>query len=252
MRLMRCAITACLCALAAGCGASNPATELSPSSVTPTMPPLSSATTPTLTAQSIGSCPDGNAPTWLQTWTKAGTARLRWTEVAPEIEYHVVVERYDVTNRFMPVDNGDLFVVNQTWAEVTVPEGRYRAKIQTRACGRAMGPWSDELIFSVEGNEPPPSPPASETSPSGESAEGTKVPSAASITDASGDVWTLGAEVNTPHGIGREVLRNGSAVEGVFANEMKYHNHSLYLHGPSGNWFQSSGTDWINVGPTEP
>jgi hypothetical protein len=170
------------------------------------------------------------------------------------IEYHVVVERYDVTNRFVAVENGDVFVVNQTWTEVTVPEGRYRAKIQTRACGRAMGPWSDELVFSVEGNEPRPSPPPSETveSPSGESAEGTKVPSASSITDASGEVWTLGAEVSTSFGAAHEVVRNGSVVSGVVATQLKYHNHTMYVHGPDGNWYMSSGTDWISVGPSEP
>jgi hypothetical protein len=252
MSIRRYAITACLCAIVAGCGAANPASELNPSSVTTTAPLVIGATTPRLEAQSIGSCPDGNAPTWLQTWTKGGTARLRWTEVAPNIDYHIVTERYDVTNRFVAVDNGNFFVTNQTWAEVMLGEGRYRAKIQTRACGQLMGPWSDELSFSVEGNEPPPVSDAVPPPPSGESPEGTRVPSGPSITDASGDVWTLGAVVSTPFGTAREVARNGIVFPGVWATQLKYHNHGVYLHGPDGNWYLASGGAWINVGPSEP
>ena len=256
MSIRRCAITACLCAIAAGCGAANPASQLNPSSVTTSAPSVSGGTTPRLEAQSIGACPDGNAPTWLQTWTKGGTARLRWTEVAPNIEYHLVVERYDVSNNFIVVENGNFFVTNQTWAELSLPEGRFRAKIQTRACGRMMGPWSDELTFSVEGNEPPPTPPVPTSElpplPSGESAEGTRVPSASSITEASGNVWTLGAVVSTPFGAANEVAENGIVFSGVWATQLKYHNHSVYLHGPDGNWYLASGGSWVNVGSSEP
>src|SRR5690349_3109173 len=99
MNIRRAVVTGMLCAIAAGCGAATPANQLSPSSVTPIAPSVSGGTAPQLSAQSIGSCPDGNAPGWLQTWTKGSSARLRWTEVAPTIEYHVVVERYDVTNQ---------------------------------------------------------------------------------------------------------------------------------------------------------
>ncbi len=253
------AITACLCAIAAGCGAANPASELNPSSVTTTAPSVGGATTPRLEAQSIGSCPDGNSPTWLQTWTKGNTARLRWTEVAPDIDYHLIVERYDVSNNFIVVENGNFFVTNQTWAELKLPEGRFRARIQTRACGRMMGPWSDELTFSVEGNEPPPNVPVPNVPvvtsdvppPSGESAEGTFVPSAPSLTEASGNVWTLGAVLSTPYGTAREVAENGYVFPGVWATQLKYHNHGVYLHGPDGNWYLADG-GWISVGPSEP
>jgi hypothetical protein len=253
MNIRRCAITAWLCAIAAGCGASNPVGQLSPSAVTTTGSSVSGATTQQLSAQSIGSCPDGNSPTWLQTWTKGGTARLRWTEVAPNIEYHVVVEHYDVSNKFVPVENGNFFVVNQTWAEMTLSEGRYRAKIQTRSCGRFMGPWSDELSFSVEGNEVPTVPPPTNEAPtpSGESAEGTLVPSAANLTTASGDVWTLGAPLSTPYGPAFEVALNGVVFDGVWATQLKYHDHNVYLHGPDGHWYLAQG-GWIDVGTVEP
>jgi hypothetical protein len=250
MSIKRCAITVWLCAIAAGCGGSNP--QVSPSSVKTAAPLIGGdATAPRLGVQSIGSCPDGNAPSWLQTWTKGTAARLRWTEVAPEIEYHVVIERYDVSNTFVPVENGDFFIANQTWAERTLGEGSYRAKIQTRSCGHFMGPWSDELVFSVEGEEAavvtPPPPPASSESP-----EGTKVGPATSITDASAVVWTLGAVVSTPFGNANEVARNGIVWSGVWATELKYHNHSVYIHGPDTHWYLVSGASLIDVGTTEP
>jgi hypothetical protein len=113
-----------------------------------------------------------------------------------------------------------------------------------------MGPWSDDLSFSVEGNEPPPVPSGQPLAPSGESADGTLVPSAPSITDASGDVWTLGALA--PSGTVREVARNGSVFPGVFASQLKYRNHGVYLHGQDGNWYLASGGTWISVGSSEP
>jgi len=249
MTIKRLGISAWLCVIAAGCGSSNPVSQLSPSSVTTAASSIGGEANARLVPQSIGACPDGNSPSWLQDWTKGSTARLRWTEVAPGIEYHVMIERYDVTNRFVPVDNGDVFVANQTWVELTLSEGRYRAKIQTRSCGRYMGPWSDEFVFSVEGNDPPPSNEAPTTTPSGESAEGTKVPNSPSLTDGSGNVWTLGAA--NAQGA-REVLMNGGGVGGAFAVELKYHDHSVYAHGASGNWYLYAGGGWTNVGPVEP
>jgi len=245
MTIRRCGLTVWLCVMAAGCGTSNLANQVSPSSVTTAAPSVGSGNNPQLVLQSIGSCPDGNSPSWLQTWTKGSTARLRWTEVAPGLEYHVIVERYDVTNRYVAVDGGDLFVVNQTWAEVTLSEGRYRARIQTRSCGHFMGPWSESLQFSVEGSE---APNANDAPTSGESAEGTKVPNSPSLTDASGNVWTLGAPDDEGK---RPILMNGGALS-VSAVELKYHNHAVYAHGISGDWWLYSGGNWINVGPTEP
>ena len=158
-----------LCVIIAGCGETTPSNQIGPTAVSPL--PSSGEATGRIATQSIGSCPDGNAPSWLQTWTRGSTARLRWTEVAPTIDYHVVVERYDVTNRYLPVENGNLWTHSTTWAEVSgLPEGRYRAKVQTMSCGKFMGPWSEMLQFSVEGNDAP----ATGDPSSEESAEGTK------------------------------------------------------------------------------
>jgi hypothetical protein len=202
-------------------------------------------------AQSIGSCPDGNAPSWLQTWTSGTTARLRWTEVAPTIDYHVVVERYDVTNQYVPVDNGNVWTHNTTWAELTLSEGRYRAKVQTMSCGKAMGPWSEMLQFSVEGTD---APATSDPEPNRESAEGTKVfpGSGQSVIDALGAVWTFGAPVGDGF---YQILRNGVYTEG-WGLQIKYHNHTVYHLGhDDANWYMwtpEGSFSWTAVGPSEP
>jgi len=159
----------------------------------------------------------------------------------------VVIERYDVTNTFVPVDNGNVFVANQTWLELTLSEGRYRAKIQTRSCGKFMGPWSEELAFSVEGADAPV--PNETPIPGGESAEGTKVPNSPSLRDGSGNVWTLGAD----NGSGaRQVLINGGDAGGAYAVVLKYHDHSVYAEGISGNWYVFGSGGWSLYGPVEP
>jgi hypothetical protein len=230
--------------IAAGCGATTETNQLGPSAVTP--PPSIGESTGRLAVQSIGSCPDGNAPSWLQTWTSGTTARLRWTEVAPTIDYHVVVERYDVTNQYVPVENGNVWTHNTTWAELVLSEGRYRAKIQTMSCGKFMGPWSEPLQFSVEGID---APPTADLGPAQESSEGTKLFSGSgSIVDGSGDVWTFGVEVSPSF---RQILRDGSFMHGL-GSQLKYHNHTVYHLGTDGHWYMFNGTDWTDVGTSEP
>jgi hypothetical protein len=229
----------------AGCGETTPSNQIGPTAVSPLS--TSGESTGRIAAQSIGSCPDGNAPSWLQTWTRGSTARLRWTEVAPEIDYHVVVERYDVTNQYLPVENGNFWTHNTTWAEVSgLSEGRYRAKVQTMSCGKFMGPWSEMLQFSVEGIDAPATgdPGASE-----ESAEGTKAfPESGSLTDSSDAVWTFGAHIE---GAFYQVMRNGVFTHGL-ASQLKYHNHAVYHLGGDGNWYVWDGSSWTSVGSTEP
>jgi hypothetical protein len=229
----------------AGCGETTPSNQIGPTAVSPLQ--SSGDATGRIAAQSIGSCPDGNAPSWLQTWTRGSTARLRWTEVAPTIDYHVVVERYDVTNQYLPVENGNLWTHSTTWAEVSgLSEGRYRAKVQTMSCGKFMGPWSEMLQFSVEGNDPPPS---GDPGTPQESAEGTKAfPPGQSLIDSSGAVWTFGAPVGDGF---YQVFRDGVFMFGL-ASQMKYHNHAVYHLGGDGNWYVWDGASWTGVGPTEP
>ena len=244
--LRRCVVWGVLCVIAAGCGGTTETNQLGPSAVT--SPPSSGELTGRIAAQSIGSCPDGNAPSWLQTWTNGTTARLRWTEVAPTIDYHVVVERYDVTNQYVPGENGNVWTHNTTWAELMLGEGRYRAKVQTMSCGQFMGPWSETLQFSVEGIDPPAT---GDSGPPQESAEGTKVfpGSGKSLIDSSGDAWSFGAPVDSSNS---RVLRNGLDMNG-WGSQLKYHDHGVYHLGGDGiHWWLWNGTSWELVGTTEP
>jgi hypothetical protein len=161
------------------------------------------------------------------------------------------VERYDVTNQYVPVDNGNVWTHNTTWAELTLSEGRYRAKVQTMSCGKNMGPWSDMLQFSVEGIDPPPN---NQPAISQESAEGTSVfpESGQSLIDSSGAVWTFGDQIS---GAFYRVLRNGALTCGLgcaIGSQLKYHDHAVYHHGNDDDWYVWDGSVWVNVGPTEP
>lgn len=239
-----CVLGGLLCVVASGCGANlNTVNSLAPSAVAA---PASLSGGGQFAVQSIGSCPDGNAPGWLTPWVKGTTVRLRWSEVAPNIEYHVIVQRYDVTNKYIPVENGNFFT-NGTWSELTLSPGRYEGMIQTRSCGKSMGPWSQSLQFSVDDDDS-----TSGEAPlqSGESSEGQRVFPGQSLTDSTGAIWTLGAEGQPGT---YQVLRNGVIDQGTFASQLKYHNHTVYLFAHDGNWYQYlGGGNWASVGPGEP
>lgn len=80
-------------------------------------------------------------------------------------------------------------------------------------------------------NNPNPNPPPVST----ESSEGTKVTSTTgSITDASGNKWTLNPLFN--------IQVNGAAVTGQLtgwqSHELFYHAHNVYILGLDGNWYE--------------
>jgi hypothetical protein len=241
-----CVLGGLLCVAAAGCGANmNTANSLAPSAVSA---PSSFSGGGQFALQSIGSCPNGNAPGWLTPWVKGTTVRLRWSEVAPNIEYHVVVQRYDVTNKYMPVENGNFFT-SGTWAELTLSPGRYEGMIQTKSCGTNMGPWSQSLQFSVD--EEDQLQVDIESQQTHESVEGTKVPagSGGSLVDASNVVWTFGVE-DLP-GI-HQVVRGGVPTS-RWGSFLKYHAHSVYDLDIDGHWYVWDGIgEWVDTGTTEP
>ena len=75
------------------------------------------------------------------------------------------------------------------------------------------------------------------------SPDGTMIPTNASqIVDAAGVVWTLGS--NTA------VLRNGVQVGGAWASTIYWKNSTVYVYGLDLNWWQWTGTTWVNLGPT--
>ncbi len=86
---------------------------------------------------------------------------------------------------------------------------------------------------------PPPPPPAGTPS-----ADGTLVPPATQIVDAQGAVWTMS---------GASILRNGVSAAGGSGVSMLWSGGSIYVLGSTGgNWWKWLGSNWTNVGSTQP
>jgi len=68
------------------------------------------------------------------------------------------------------------------------------------------------------------------------------VPPAASGTDASGAVWSLGAATQ----FGFQVLRNGASAAGGQATLLKYNGTSVFAQNSTGAWYVWQGNQWAN------
>jgi len=78
----------------------------------------------------------------------------------------------------------------------------------------------------------------------GASPDGTTVPPASQIVDNVGAVWTIGAN--------QVILRNGVQAAGGYGSEILWKNTTIYVLGTDSNWWQWTGSGWINVGPAQP
>jgi hypothetical protein len=76
------------------------------------------------------------------------------------------------------------------------------------------------------------------------SPDGTTVPTATQIVDNSGAVWTLGA--------GETILRNGLQAAAGYGSAIFWKNSTVYVFGTDSNWWQWTGSGWLNIGPTRP
>ena len=76
------------------------------------------------------------------------------------------------------------------------------------------------------------------------SPDGTVVPTVSQIIDGSGAVWTIGA--------GGVILRNGTSAAGGLGSQILWKSNNIYVFGVDGNWWQWTGSGWINVGRTTP
>jgi hypothetical protein len=76
------------------------------------------------------------------------------------------------------------------------------------------------------------------------SPNGTTVPPASQIVDNQGVVWTIGA--------GQMILRNGVQAAEGFGSKILWTSGTIYVFGTDSNWWQWTGSGWINVGPTQP
>ena len=77
------------------------------------------------------------------------------------------------------------------------------------------------------------------------SPDGTTVPTNASqIVDANLAVWTIGGNA--------AILRNGVQAAGGYGSKIYWKNSTIYVLGTDNNWWQWTGSGWLNVGPTTP
>lgn len=77
------------------------------------------------------------------------------------------------------------------------------------------------------------------------SPDGTTVPvNATQIIDNGGAVWTIGS--------GSAILRNGTWAAGGFGSQILWQSSTIYVLGTDANWWQWTGSGWINVGRTTP
>ncbi len=76
------------------------------------------------------------------------------------------------------------------------------------------------------------------------SPDGTMVPPATQIVDASSAVWTIGANA--------VILRNGVHAAGGYGSKILWSGGATYVFGTDGNWWKWTGSGWTNVGPTQP
>jgi hypothetical protein len=78
----------------------------------------------------------------------------------------------------------------------------------------------------------------------GTSPDGTTIPPASQIVDNAGAVWTIGSA--------QLILRNGVQAAGGFGSKILWKNATIYVLGTDANWWQWTGSGWVNVGATQP
>jgi len=104
--------------------------------------------------------------------------------------------------------------------------------------------WTGSGWLNVGPTQPgPTTPPPTTGSP-----DGTMVPTTASqIVDNSGAVWTM-----SPAGSSYAILRNGVSAAGGYGSKIYWKNSTVYVYGTDSNWWQWTGSAWLNIGATQP
>jgi Glutamine cyclotransferase len=80
--------------------------------------------------------------------------------------------------------------------------------------------------------------------PGGTSPDGTTVPPATQIVDSAGAVWTMAWN--------GAILSNGIQAAGGWGSTILWKNSRIYVLGSDTNWWEWTGSGWINVGPQQP
>jgi hypothetical protein len=114
--------------------------------------------------------------------------------------------------------------------------------IQTAASGLVAGAITQAQIDALKAA-------VNQLMPDAVSAPAVSVPPAASLTDSTGTVWSLGSV--TPYG--KAILRNGVPPPvGGQASLLTFKNGQLYVQNTALDWFQWLNSDWRYLGKTAP
>lgn len=97
-------------------------------------------------------------------------------------------------------------------------------------------------VVEGTGTNPTPQPPTPPTPPS---PSGTRVPPSSSITDNSGNIWTIS---------GTALLKNGVQAGAGVGSILLWYQNNIYALSTDNNWWKWVGapTDWTNTGPNDP
>lgn len=137
-----------LAVITVGCGDATS----SPGSV------LGASPTPVLNSAADNSCPH-DAPAGFNASGYGTRADLTWAAVPNITDYQIEIDRYDVSNSFLPAAR--FITQNTTRAEWYGTTGsKYRARLRTRtACG-TFGVWTSYATFSIDADAKAPAPPS--------------------------------------------------------------------------------------------
>jgi parallel beta-helix repeat protein len=132
-----------------------------------------------------------------------------------------------------------------------INRGVYLYEVPTDRLGapRPTGSAFDVGAYEFGGQPTAPQPPQTPTTPE-PPAQPAQPPSSGSggssggVVDASGGVWTLGANL--------EILRNGVQVSGGYGSKIVWNLNSIYVIGDDNNWWRWTGETWDFAGATLP
>lgn len=116
--------------------------------------------------------------------------------------------------------------------------------IRAVVTNRAGGTWFAAQSVKGLGDPLPaatPTPTPSQSPSPNQSPDCTR---AATVTDATGAIWTLDATKKT--------LKDGQAFFNGAGTEYLYNAGAVFVHGTDNNWYKAGSSGWTNVGPTLP
>ncbi|MEP7308708.1 MAG: right-handed parallel beta-helix repeat-containing protein [Acidobacteriota bacterium] len=109
---------------------------------------------------------------------------------------------------------------------------------------RPQGNGYDIGAYEFSGTSSSPTSPPTSAPGTSVSVDGASVPGAASVTDSSLNVWTIGS--------GQVILRNGSQANGGYGSQILWYQGVIYVLGTDSRWWRWTGSTWAVYGSASP